>query len=61
MKVGYFRSDTDLVYHDQIEGDLFTQSQRTVELLRSKYLKAVISYQGLQRVETLPVARGSAA
>lgn len=57
VKIGYFRSDTDLVYHDQIEGDLFTQSQRTVEVLLSKYLKAVISYEGLQRVETLPVPR----
>jgi ATP-dependent DNA helicase RecG len=55
VKIGYFRSDTDLVYHDQIEGDLFTQSQRTVEVLLAKYLKAVISYEGLQRVETLPV------
>ena len=55
MKVGYFRSDTDLVHHDQIEGDLFAQSQRTVEVLLAKYLKAVISYEGLQRVETLPV------
>lgn len=55
VKIGHFRSDTDLVYHDQIEGDLFTQAQRTIELLQSKYLKAVISYEGLQRVETLPV------
>ena len=55
VKLGYFRSDTDLVYHDQIEGDLFTQAHKTVELLLGKYLKAVISYEGLQRVETWPV------
>lgn len=55
VKVGYFRSDTDLVYHDQIEGDLFSQSHKTVEVWLSKYLRAVISYEGLQRVETLPV------
>ena len=55
VKLGYFRSDTDLVYHDQIEGDLFAQAQRVVELLQGKYLKAVISYEGLQRVETWPV------
>jgi ATP-dependent DNA helicase RecG len=57
VKIGYFRAEADLVYHDEIHGDLFTQSQQTVELLLTKYLKAAISYQGIQRVETYPVPR----
>lgn len=55
VKVGYFRTDSDLVYHDEIHGDLFTQAQKTLEVLLTKYLRAAISYQGIQRVERLPV------
>lgn len=54
-KIGFFRTNTDLLYHDEIHGDLFTQAEKTVDLLLTKYLKAGISYQGLQRLENLPV------
>ena len=40
---------------DEVHGDLFTQVGKTMELLLTKYLKAGISYQGIQRVETFPV------
>ena len=49
------RSDIDLVYHDEVQGDLFEQVHKAMELLTSKYLKAVITYRGLDRIETLPV------
>jgi ATP-dependent DNA helicase RecG len=55
VKIGYFRTNADLLYHDQIQGDLFTQADKSLDLLLSKYLKALISYEGLQRVETYPV------
>jgi ATP-dependent DNA helicase RecG len=55
VKIGYFRSESDLVYHDEIHGDLFSQVRRTMELLLSKYMKAAISYRGIQRVESFPV------
>ena len=55
VKIGYFRTESDLVYHDEIHGDLFTQAQKTLEVLFSKYLRAAISYQGIQRLERLPV------
>ena len=55
VKVGFFRNDADLLYHDEIHGDLFTQATRTVDLLLTKYLKAGIRYEGIQRVETFPV------
>ena len=55
VKIGYFRSESDLVYHDEIHGNLFVQVQRTMELLLTKYLKAAISYRGIQRIESLPV------
>jgi ATP-dependent DNA helicase RecG len=57
VKIGYFRGKVDLIYHDEIHGDLFTQAQKVMELLLTKYLKAAISYQGLQRIESYPVPR----
>lgn len=55
VKVGYFASETDLRYQDEIVGDLFTQVGKTMELLLTKYLKAVISYEGIQRIESFPM------
>jgi len=55
VKIGYFRTDSDLLYHDEIHGDLFSQVDRTLDLLLTKYLRAWISYAGLQRLETYPV------
>ena len=55
IKIGYFRTNADLVFHDEIHGDLFSQVDKTLDTLRAKYLKALISYDGVQRVETYPV------
>ena len=55
VKIGYFRTESELLYHDEIHGDLFTQVRKTMDVLFTKYLKAVISYQGIYRIETLPV------
>src|SRR4029077_15898409 len=55
VKIGFFRTNTDLLYHDEIHGDLFTQVGKTMDLLLTKYLKAGIGYQGIQRLETYPV------
>ena len=51
IKVGFFLTDDDLRYQDEIHGNLFGQAEKTLELLFSKYLKAYISYQGIQRRE----------
>ena len=55
VKIGFFRDDVDLLYHDEIHGNLFTQVARTMDLLLTKYLRAGIRYEGIQRVETFPV------
>ncbi len=55
IRIGYFDSETDLRYQDEVCGDLFTQVKKTIDLLRTKYLKALISYEGIQRIETFPV------
>ena len=38
VKLGFFRSESDLAYHDEIVGDLFAQVQQTQDLLFTKYL-----------------------
>ena len=55
VKVGYFRDESDLLFHDVISGGLFAQVAKTMELLLFKYLKAGISYDGIQRVESYPM------
>jgi ATP-dependent DNA helicase RecG len=55
VKVGFFRTNADLLYQDEIHGDLFTQVHKTMELLLTKYLKAGIHYRGVQRLESYPV------
>ena len=52
VKIGYFRTDSDLLFHDEIHGNLFEQVEKTMELLLTKYTKALISYKGLSRIET---------
>ena len=52
IKIGFFRTHSDLLFHDVINGNLFEQVEKTMDLLLTKYGKALISYQGLSRVET---------
>jgi ATP-dependent DNA helicase RecG len=59
VKVGFFRPGGDLVYHDEINGDLFTQAVQTLDLIYTKYLKAAITYDDIVRVESFPVPRAA--
>jgi ATP-dependent DNA helicase RecG len=52
IKIGFFRTDSDLLFQDEIHGNLFEQVEKTMDLLLTKYTKAMISYEGLTRVET---------
>ena len=51
IKMGFFVTNDDLRYQDEIRGDLFTQVEKALDLLQTKYLKAYIRYEGVQRVE----------
>ena len=57
FKIGRFRgtNPTDLIIQDKIEGNLFTMFEQVIDFLKSKYLLSPISYQGMQRVETLEI------
>ncbi len=52
IKIGYFQSDTELIFQDEIHGNLFEQIEKTIEILFTKYIKAIISYEGIHRIET---------
>ena len=52
IKIGFFVTDDDLRYQDEVHGNLFGQVEKTSEFLHTKYLKAYISYEGLHRRET---------
>ncbi|HPQ38658.1 MAG TPA: ATP-binding protein, partial [Synergistaceae bacterium] len=55
VKIGFFISDSEIVYHDEIRGSLFSQAHTVIDLLCTKYMKAIISYRGIQRIEQFPV------
>ena len=59
IKIGFFKTDADLLYQDEIHGSLFHQVRITMDLLTSKYLKSMIFYDDLQRIDKLPVPRSA--
>lgn len=60
IKVGYFAPNgaygentvNDVIYHDLIRGPLITQADKAIDCLYTKYMKALTSYEGIQRVES---------
>jgi ATP-dependent DNA helicase RecG len=52
IKIGFFKNEADLIFQDEIHGNLFDQVEQTMDLLFTKYIKAIISYEGISRVET---------
>jgi ATP-dependent DNA helicase RecG len=52
VKIGFFRTDSDLLFQDEVHGNLFEQIEKTMELLLTKYTRALIGYEGISRVET---------
>lgn len=54
IKIGYFKTDSDLAYQDEIHGSLLSQIEKVIDLIYTKYLKATIHYQGVTRIEVYP-------
>jgi len=51
VKIGFFRNHADLEYQDEIHGPLINQIDRVMEVVHLKYMKARITYEGIQRIE----------
>ena len=54
VKIGFFETDSDLRYQDEIHGSLIIQADRVIDLLYTKYLIAEISYDNITRIEHYP-------
>ena len=53
IKIGYFENEADLIFQDEVHGNLFEQVEKTLDFLFTKYIKALISYEnGIHRIET---------
>ncbi len=51
IKIGYFETDDVLKFQDEAHGNLFEQIEKAMDLLFTKYIKAEISYEGINRIE----------
>ena len=68
IKIGYFslvgafgegaELIEDLQYQDVVDGPLILQVDKAIDLIFTKYFKALIDYEGVQRTETNMLTRG---
>lgn len=52
IKIGFFETDDDLKFQDEVKGNLLEQAEKSLDLLKTKYTQAIISYQDGNREET---------
>lgn len=52
IKIGFFESDDDLKFQDEVKGNLIEQAETALSLLKTKYGKAIVSYSEGNREET---------
>lgn len=45
IKIGYFESDDDLKFQDEVKGNLIEQAEQALSLLTTKYSKSTITYK----------------
>ena len=65
IRIAYFapegaygaNKENDIIYQDEVHGPIIFQADRIVNLVFSKYLKALVSYDGLQRTETYMISK----
>jgi ATP-dependent DNA helicase RecG len=55
VKIGMFENDADLLYQHEVHCPLIMMQDRVMETVYLNYFKGIISYEGIQRVETYPV------
>lgn len=66
LKIAFFapagaygmNEDADIIYQDDVHGPLITQADKAIDILYTKYFKALISYDKLQRTETYILPMG---
>jgi len=53
VKIGKFLTETEILTTDIVKGNLFEQIERTLEILRTKYLVSNIEFEGIHRRDIL--------
>lgn len=51
IKIGYFESDSELLYQDEVHGSILEQVDKAIELIYFKYMRAKITYEEIYRRE----------
>jgi len=59
VKIGCFENDANILYQDEIHGSLIAMPDKVLDTLYLKYFKGLISYRGIQRIETYPFAKSA--
>src|SRR5699024_276512 len=59
IKIGFFQTDDDLRFQDEVHGNLFEQIEKTIDLLFSKYIKAEIGYEDINRIEKFEYSKNA--
>jgi len=59
VKIGYFENDANIIYQDEVHGSLIAMPDKVLDTLYLKYFKGLISYRGIQRIETYPFAKSA--
>lgn len=52
IKIGYFKSDDDLKFDNEVTGNLIEQAEEALDLLKTKYDKVEIEYEDGSRTES---------
>jgi ATP-dependent DNA helicase RecG len=55
VKIGQFANDTDLAYQHEVHGSLISLPGKVMDVIYLNYFKGIVSYNGIQRIETHPV------
>ena len=59
VKIGYFANDADILFQDEVHGSLLTQVEDSMDIIYTKYMKALISYNDIHREELYFFPRGA--
>ena len=55
FRIGRFKTNTDLLFQDEVKGNIIEMADEVMDYLRGKYLYAPVHYEGMQRVEELEI------
>lgn len=55
FRIGRFKTNTDLLFQDEVKGNIIEMADEVMDYLRGKYMYAPVHYEGMQRVEELEI------